>query len=87
MIVVGCLAGQLFGINYCINVNTTALLIRAALDNFLNKSQLFGALGVGKYFITTVKFGSNLNVMAPKNQGQKLEWHHSVCIDTVIWGN
>ena len=62
------------------DANTTALLIRATHDNFLTKSPLFG----GKYLITMVIFGSNLNAMAPKISGSKLEWRHSICVNTVF---
>ena len=70
-------------LNYRIDANTTALLIRTALDNFLTKSPLFG----GKYLTTMVIFGSNLNAMAPKNPGRKLGRHRSICAGTVIWFN
>ena len=62
------------------DANTTALLIRATHDNFLTKSPLFG----GKYLITMVIFGSNLNAMAPKISGRKLEWRHFTCVNTAF---
>ena len=61
------------------DANTTAPLIRAALDIFFTKSPVFG----GKYLITMVKIGQNLITTAPKSPGRKLQRRRSVCVDTV----
>ena len=59
--------------------NTTALLIRVALDNFLTKSPLFGAntwLQRSHYVKIWIK-------RHQKNPLRKLEWRRSICVDTV----
>ena len=65
-----------------IDENTTALLLERHLTILWQKSTFWG-----KYLITMVKFGSNLNETAPKNPGRKLERRHSIyCINMVYWG-
>ena len=66
------------GILRTLEVKTIAAIVLVLLG--INSTNKYW----GKYLITKVKFGSNLNAMAPKNPGGKLECRHSICVDTVV---